>query len=530
MPSFYQGMLSRILERKPKAWADRAAFAAAAKLIDPLLVNRLLAQVPADAKERLYGMAEAANLPPRTLEVALVLPDLLPILQGVLVRLLPSRFVEAIPEVRLGCSSFLANGDRFLVGRNLDFPGVGYWDRYPVIQVAHPLQGLRYASFTTAGVPLGGITGINEAQVFVALHQHFSHTVSLSGQLPFLVAERILTEARSIDEALAILDKSRLASSWAFILADGKTRDAAICETTPKHKAVRRLNGTKGLLGHSNFFLTTECQPSEFATCARMNWDNYHRKTQLEARVKQAGEGMTPAQAVVAIGDHFDPYWQEEKISNRTVSQALNIQSLVLDPERMEIWLARGDCPIHLRDFEAFDVGALFAGGEARRGERLSGFRFQDAGKAVAKEHFVTSLISLLDGEEAQALERGEQSLQAHFTPDVALTCAIAAMKCGQFQRAESTLSRAAADIEERMRRKDLVQPPPEYFEIRLYQGRVADLNGHRAEAKTHYAFIADSPHLEDSNLKRLAGRSQPFTHRQLDRMVFPFSAYAPLT
>ncbi len=528
MPLFYSGLMARILNQAPADFSDRVARASLKKLLDPLLVNRLLRQVPAGSLECLAGMAEGAGLNRRELEIALVLPDLLPTATGLLAHLFPTRFVEGVPGVRLGCSSFVSASDPFLIARNLDFPGVGYWDRYPVIQQSTPDSGLRSISFTSAGVALGGITGINEAQVFVAIHQHYSHTLSLTGQLPFVIGEKILRTASSLDDALAILEKSKLASSWAFILADGKTRQAAVWEATPKVHGLRRLKPGAATLTHSNFFQTPQCQPTEYAMSERMNWDNYWRKTRLDQLLKAADGNVTPAVAARAISDHLDPFWGEEKIVNRIVSQAFNIQSLVVDPVSMQAWLASGNSPIHLRDFKRFDLGEVFAGRTGATAESVPGYRFQDTSKANAKNEFILSLISALDGDESAALLKLKASLDHHFTPEVALTAAVVSMRQGELDQAERWLDKATDAIQAKLKTRPGTPAPPEYFEMRLYQGRLADLQGKHVQAKAHYRFVAQAPDLKDVNLKRLARARKPYSRKKLAQLLLPYSTYAP--
>src|SRR5262249_40440139 len=120
--------------------------------------------LPPMAKDRIQGVAAASALSVEELTIAMVLPDLMPILESLAGKVAPGTLI-GVSAPRFGCSSFVASGKYFLQGRNLDFPGVAYWDRYPVLQQTSLDGKLRYIGFTTAGVPIGGITGINEAQV-----------------------------------------------------------------------------------------------------------------------------------------------------------------------------------------------------------------------------------------------------------------------------------------------------------------------------------------------------------------------------
>jgi hypothetical protein len=290
MPAFYYRFWrAALLGDTQEKWRNPLR-GAVGYLLDPLLVDQLLKNVPTFIHERIQGMVDVAGIASREYITALVLPDLLPMLQAYAGKFGLAKFIEANPP-RFGCTSFVAQGKNFIHGRNLDFPGVSYWDRYPVIQLTEREGFLRYVGFTTAGVPMAGITGINEEKISVSLHQHYCIKTSLKGQLPFVIGEEILGRARTLKEAKEIILASEVSSSWAFVVCDGKSKEAFICESYPGRKEFRTFSHHP--MSHSNYFQTDGCRPSEYATTARMNWDNYWRKTRLENLVKEAGSNLT---------------------------------------------------------------------------------------------------------------------------------------------------------------------------------------------------------------------------------------------
>jgi hypothetical protein len=528
MVKFYYEFWKQILETQFDAnpW-ERSVLRGIRYLLDPVLLNRLFKGIPPFAHERIEGIAGAVGLPFRDLATVLVLPDLFPMLQAYLSRIRPQMFVEvAFPK--FGCSSFIHSGDHFLHGRNLDFPGVGYWDRFPVIQATWPAKGLRYVGFTSAGVPIGGITGINEAQISVSLHQHYCRKTSLKGVLPFVIAERILMEARSLDDALGILRSSQVATSWAFIVTDGKKRDGFVYECHPYAAGIRFLAEHEGLLAHANYFQTGECQPAEYATTARMNWDNYWRKTRLENLVRAAGHAMTPAQACQIISDHFDPYWGVEKIVNRTVSQLYNIQSLVLDPEKMRVWIAEGDAPIHLGQYQEYDLAEVLAGRNGRTDTRHAGYRFRSSALKAAKEAYILSFIAGFERKYDEALNEAERSRSLDMCAEVSLVTAVLKLKKGDYQDARERLAETRLWLEKKVRASGRKKLPPEYFEILLFEARSLDLLGRREEAIRIYQDITSHRDLEDAHLRRLAARQGPYSPHRLSRLVMPYSTYVP--
>lgn len=501
----------------------RMAFRAARGAID-LLSRRLQKNAPEFLTGRVKAMAESAGLPVDEAMLALVLPDLMPMLQAMLSRLAPGRFVDPMSVPRFGCTSFLSAGQSFLVGRNLDFPGVAYWDRYPILQLTSVPGALRYIAFTTAGVPLGGITGINEDQIYVALHQHYSRRFSWKGRLPFAVAEEILMKARSVEQALEILRGAEIATAWAFVLADGKSRDMVIAEAQPGRVAVRRPIGGRAYLSHANYFHDPDLRSDEYATSARMNWDNQARCRRLGSLIQAQGFELGAEAAVKAVSDAVDPYYCDEKVVNRTVSQLYNIQSLVLDPEKMRVWTAEGACPIHLGDYAEFDLGRIFSGREGRTGKRLQAFCFDNPKVADAKRLYSTSFVAAFDDDLPLSFERMKESLSTAFCPEGAQVAGVLALKQADFAGGLDFFRQGRAWIEARRNERY----PPEYFELGIFEARALDLLGKRSEALSVYQQVASHGDLEDTHLRRIAARGSSYTRESLERVVIPFSTYTP--
>ncbi len=528
MAKFYYDFWRRMLNQSPQGWIESVAYRAVTRLIDPVLVNKLKSKVPVNVHERLRGVADASGQKFEDLMLSLVLPDLLPLLEIYASRFRLSAIIDVIEPPRFGCTSFVQAGENFFYGRNLDFPGVGYWDRYPVIQVTEPTKGLRYIGFTTAGVPIGGITGINEAQISVALHQHYCSASNLNGMLPFLIAENVLENARTLDSAIEMVRSAQVTSSWAFVMTDGKSRQAVIVEKTPRNTGVRRLTAEDPVLAHSNFYQTSECKLGEFATTMRMNWDNYFRKERLESLVRNCKGKMTAAMGVKCLSDHFDPYWGEEKIINRTVSQVYNIQSVLIDPVAMKAYLAEGDAPIHVHDYFEYDLGALFAGSTSRTGGSLPAYRFQNEARLHAKEAYILSFVAAFDGNLEKAVTYLDEVLKDEMVPEAASVSAVIRLKQGDYETGKRILAEAMSFIEKKANEKGLSALPPEYFEIGIFLARAHDLLGERRQALAIYRSLESREDLEDANIRKLVRKAGPYKAKQLARILMPYSSYIP--
>jgi len=525
MLDFYLRLWRRILDPHGMSPFTASVVKKVTGVAAPQLLKLFAGKVPGWLDDRMNGMQSVLKLDDTAIRTALVLPDLLPFLQSLWVTFRPDDFV-AVNLPSFGCTSFVASGDRFFVGRNLDFPGVGYWDRFPVIQHFKRTKGLSYLGFTTAGVPVAGITGINEARIVVTIHQHYSRKATFTGELPFSIGERILRECQSVDEAKAILDGAHVSSSWAFVIADGKNRDAMLYELSPRGRGSRRLDG--GYLGHSNHFQTPVCQAGEYATGARMNWDNRCRRTRLEELLAKAGDGLDENAATQILCDHWDPFWDEPKVANRTVSQVYNIQSVLIDPVEMKAWLGEGKSPLHLGHYAEFDLSELFAGRDGRTGRELPAYRFADPGQEKAKRLYISSFVDAFEGRDEAALPQMDECLKAHPFAEAYLVTGILSLRARNEARAVTLFQDGMKLVDEKCRAKGLTERPPEYFELMLYEARSYDLLGQRPKAVEVYRRLAADERNGDLHLKEMALKAKPFTRAWLERIWMPYAAYIP--
>ncbi|NBX76441.1 MAG: hypothetical protein EBQ92_07790 [Proteobacteria bacterium] len=529
MAPFYYGFFRRILNPQGINPIEKLGYQIFSKGIDAVFTRALVSQIPENLRERVRGVAEASGIPEENFLTTLILPDLLPMLQAHWIKLNPRLGIPVAQPPRFGCSSFIAKGNRFLHGRNLDFPGVAYWDRYPVLQVSKPKKGLKTIGFTSAGVPLAGISGINEAGITVSLHQHYSVQTDWKGSLPFVISEKILLEADTLEKATQILKQSRLASSWAFVVADGKTQDGFIFEANPKGYGIRWLRDEGGVLSHSNFFQSEALKNSDYATTERMNWDNFWRRNTLDQKIRKGLDNLTPEYGVQALSDHTDGFWNEEKIVNRTVSQVYNIQSYVVDPVAMKLYLAEGDCPVHLRGYREYDLAELFSGRFQPSQMVLPPYQFSDEAKRRAKEEYILSFVAAFDENFDEALAGLKKSMEHSFTPEAALVAALVNLRIdGDLDSSLNWLISAEQSIEQKMKSVQNQHYPPEYFEVLLYQGRIYDLKGAREKAQQIYLRITQHPSLRDAGILKLAKKAKPYTRKRVKRLIMPYSTYIP--
>ncbi len=193
---------------------------------------------PGPLSEELDALATGMGIEPMALRRGLSLPDIGVLLQGLgsysLLRFLPAG----------GCTSVATKlpGGGFLYGRNLDFAGVGTWDKHPMLLAIDPPAGsdeLRHLVIAADGVLFGGITGANEAGLTLAAHMNYTQNAGISGVPLVLIGELVLRQAHTFLEAEEILRNNRPAGPWTFVITNLKNGETMAVESSPSLFLVR---------------------------------------------------------------------------------------------------------------------------------------------------------------------------------------------------------------------------------------------------------------------------------------------------
>ncbi len=189
---------------------------------------------PKELGEELNAFAQGLQVDPIVLKRAISLPDTASALMG-------KENQANIPG--LGCTSVAAenaDGD-FFYGRNLDFAGVGLWDKHPTLLKIFPENSGEWKHLVIGadGLLFGGITGVNEKGITVAVHQNYTSDIGVSGIPMLYLGELVLRSAENLDQALEILAKNRPSVRWTLVITDLTLGQAVAVETSPTNFYVR---------------------------------------------------------------------------------------------------------------------------------------------------------------------------------------------------------------------------------------------------------------------------------------------------
>ncbi|MEW6568304.1 MAG: C45 family autoproteolytic acyltransferase/hydrolase [Chloroflexota bacterium] len=316
-----------------------------------------------------------------------------------------------------GCTNFAAFGPasadgQLWHGRNFDFYGLGAMDRYRVVYIVEPEGRIPFVAIGWPG--WGGPelvhTAMNAEGISLGYNWADSNQEDIA-QAPQLwrLLRRVIEEASTLDEAIAILQQGPRFSAANLLIADGKVPEAIVVEMSSTKMTVRR--ASDGVIYATNHFVTPEMQepikdPNSFARYQRIGG------------LLQADYGQVDLEKVISfLRDHYDVRTRREELSGDVIAWNINVQSAVFSPTDLTFWVAKGLAPAVYGEYVGFSLGDELAGTQA--GTQLPVISEDPIIQSSAYATFQTfqaGYIAYLEGDYARAVAEIEKAVAA--SPD----------------------------------------------------------------------------------------------------------------
>ncbi|WP_428268859.1 C45 family autoproteolytic acyltransferase/hydolase [Haliangium sp.] len=247
-----------------------------------------------------------------------------------------------------------AAGDRVLVGHSLALPGVGDGGdaaaAHPTVSFVRPEGVIGFASVGWPGL-VGVFTGVNAEGIAVLVHPartaDVTHTAP--GQPVPLLARDVLENARSLADAIAVLEAAAPLGAASFLVVDGPARSWAVVERSPSKSAVRRGDGPMVVTGLLEAEAFADDVENDRARRSRAS-------AQRAQRARALVRGLTgPEQALVLLRDGRDGSGAPVPLGYRgALRDPAAVQTVLIDASTMVLWVADG--PDAGGRFRAFDL------------------------------------------------------------------------------------------------------------------------------------------------------------------------------
>jgi hypothetical protein len=272
--------------------------------------------VPARFYEEMQGIADAAEVPVADVVAA-----------------------NSIPEL-FHCSGFALLREKtvdgtVLHGRVLDYSIDWTLQNHAVLVMGEPDGRIPFANVTYAGF-VGSVTGMNNEQISIG-EMGGKGLFKWSGTPMAFLVRRVLEEARTLDEAIAIFRDSKRTCEYFFVIADG------------------RANRAVGMEASADKFFTVgpgekhERLPTPVAGTVLLSaGQRYDCLCNLVRKAEQTDQKFTIERAI--------------RLMDAPVAMKSNLHNVLMAPALGKLWIAHAsaDCkPAWTQKYHAIDFRAL---------------------------------------------------------------------------------------------------------------------------------------------------------------------------
>jgi hypothetical protein len=246
------------------------------------------------------------------------------------------------------CTSFAAYGqmttnDDLIVGRNTDYFSLGLWDKYHVVMFYQPAEGYSFVNVSSAGL-LKCNSCMNEKGLVLGGHFLFSDDVSPRG-ISFTAFElEIMKKASSVEEAYRIVARNPRAGAFAYLVADGGRKEAAVIEACASAIGLRLAQGER--VWETNYGTTPEYAPHDLLLRFGISKNPSSRYERMRELLEEHQGQVDPQKAAIFMGDHLDMCSGDERPSGHVIGTLNNMTSVVFNPTSFDFWVAAGPAPV----------------------------------------------------------------------------------------------------------------------------------------------------------------------------------------
>lgn len=276
------------------------------------------------------------------------------------------KLAEGLRSLKMGCTGISASAtssmDGALVhGRNFDTGLLSFYEPEQVIVINRQKSGTTSAGIASAGLHYaGGISGINNHGLSVSLHELQTEGTQLRYQAgesdiaPYLL-HSILLKARTLNEAISMIQARKGFGAWTFFISDAKTDEAASIELSGNTVVVAR-RSKNTFLGQSNHFLGGKTSQEGYEYSLNKTLETRARLSHVN-RTLQEDFGRINAQWVIdRLSGHTDELVGARSFG-RTTTKLYTAATHVMIPGRMQWWMSVAETyPTNRSHFVGFEL------------------------------------------------------------------------------------------------------------------------------------------------------------------------------
>ena len=261
-----------------------------------------------------------------------------------------SRAFTAVVPISAG------GGERLVLATSFALPGMAdagqAMSRSRLVRLLRPSDVLAFAAIGD-GATVGVYTGVNAEGLTVAVHPlRTARTASSDTAQPVaLITRDILENARSIEQAIAVIEAADPLGSAVYVIVDGTGREAAVVERTPAGFGVR---ADEPPLVVVDLLESSELAGDPESERNRRLRADVERAARARALLAKSPPGSI-ADVAALLRDRKNAAGDELVVGHRgAIADPLATHAAIIDPAAMVMWAAEG--PGVAGPFHAFDL------------------------------------------------------------------------------------------------------------------------------------------------------------------------------
>lgn len=259
----------------------------------------------------------------------------------------------------LGCTSFVARGEgsaggHAILARNFDFEAGSVYDEKKVVFLVREEGKIPFASVAWPGL-VGVLSGMNAKGLGVVVHGGRARETQADGEPVVHTTRAILSEASTVDEAVALLEKRRAMVSHILLLVDATGMGAAVERAPGEPPYVRRIEG--------DFLPLTNHFEGPFASDpknlrVREATSTLPRRARLDELLTGRDKPVDPLGAIQILRDKKGAGGVDLPLGHRSALDAvIATHAVVMDATDKVLWVS--ESPHLMGRFVRFDLKAL---------------------------------------------------------------------------------------------------------------------------------------------------------------------------
>ncbi|KHD88771.1 MAG: hypothetical protein OM95_06465 [Bdellovibrio sp. ArHS] len=413
------------------------------------------------------------------------------------------KIAQGLRSIKMGCTGISASAtsskDGALVhGRNFDTGLLGFYEPQQVIIINRQKNGITSVGLASAGLHYaGGISGINNYGLAVSLHELQTEGTQIryengsSDIAPYLL-HTILMNAKTLNEAIHLIQTRKGFGAWTFFISDSKTDEAASIELSGNTVAVAR-RSKQTFLGQSNHFVAPSTSAEGYEYSLNKTLETRARLTHVHRTLKE-DFGQIDAQWVInRLSGHTDELVGPRSFG-RTTTKVYTAATHVMVPARLEWWMSVAETyPTNRSPFIGFRLttnpdSPVEVLGVKRAWEDPTKTAWYDSMKYYVQAYLTNEAdhssrngfdktLALLQKASDTALTDGVYEFPYHFMwARIKIHRAAKAIMEGQREEAYLDLTQALETLQEISLKTGDTLHPYEQFQVQLWQYRAETL------------------------------------------------------